>query len=359
MAGSKDGLPPKDFLRGKLFPVAKLCVKLGIAALLIAWVVGEDGRSMVESIRRMNPLWVFLCFLALLAQMAGTAVRWKFLIAKELNVSFYEAFRLTAIGLFANIFIPAGAVGGDVVKATLLASKTGKGKRVEATISILVDRIVGMAGLFLLTLMLFLIFLRRIVELPPAAGFLAYALTLMCIAGLLVTVVLFFQDFIFRWSLAAKLLAFADRWMRGVPGSIVRSVSAYRSRWRALFWTTFFSAFLLHPLLMLAMFFPLYGELNILPEAGATMTAVAYGNVASAIPLTPGGVGTRDAVIKTLLSSWGVPESSAATAMILYTSMLLLIDLLSGIAFFLPDRWRKKEKGCINTAEPECAECRK
>ncbi len=359
MAGSKDGLPSKDFLRGKLFPVAKLCVKLGIAALLIAWVVGEDGRSMVESIRRMNPLWVFLCFLALLAQMAGTAVRWKFLIAKELNVSFYEAFRLTAIGLFANIFIPAGAVGGDVVKATLLASKTGKGKRVEATISILVDRIVGMAGLFLLTLMLFLIFLRRIVELPPAAGFLAYALTLMCIAGLLVTVVLFFQDFIFRWSLAAKLLAFADRWMRGVPGSIVRSVSAYRSRWRALFWTTFFSAFLLHPLLMLAMFFPLYGELNILPEAGATMTAVAYGNVASAIPLTPGGVGTRDAVIKTLLSSWGVPESSAATAMILYTSMLLLIDLLSGIAFFLPDGWRKKENGCINTAEPECAECRK
>ncbi len=339
MTDSNSGASPRWMSAGKLIPIVKLCVKLGIAAALIAWVVGEDGRAMLESIRRMNPLWVLCCFLALLAQMTGTAVRWKFLISKELNVSFYEAFRLTAIGLFANIFIPAGAVGGDVVKATLLASKTGKGKRVDATVSILVDRIVGMAGLFLLTLVLFLIFLRRILELPSAVRFLVFCLTLLCVAGLLVTIVLFFQDFIFRWKFAAKLLAFADRWMRGIPGSVVRSVSAYRSRWRVLFWTTFFSTFLLHPLLMLAMFFPLYGELHTLPDPGTTMTSVAYGSVAAAIPLTPGGVGTRDAVIKTLLSSWGVAESSAATAMILYTSLLLLIDLFAGIAFFLPEKW--------------------
>ena len=135
---------------------------------------------------------------------------------------------------------------------------------------------------------------------------------------------------------AAKLLAFADRWMRGVPGGIVRSVSAYRSRWRTLGATTVFSALLLHPLLILAMFFALYGELGHLPEAGTTMTAVACGSVAAAVPVTPGGIGTRDAVITTLLSAWGMPESSAATAMILYTAMLLLLDLLCGIAFFLP-----------------------
>ncbi len=353
MSSRNGGSLPRKSSRNKLLPVVKLCLKLGIAAVLIAWVIGEDGRAVLESIRRMNPLWVVLCFLALLAQMAGTAIRWKFLIAEDLHVSFYKAFRLTAIGLFANIFIPAGAVGGDVVKATLLAAKAGKGKRVEATISILVDRIVGMAGLFLLTLVLFLVFLRRILELPPAAGFLVFALTLMCIVGLLVTVVLFFQDFIFRWSIAAKLLAFADRWMRGVPGSVVRAVSAYRSRWRTLFWTAFFSTFLLHPLLMLAMFFPLYGELHVLPEIGTTMTAVAYGSVAAAIPLTPGGVGTRDAVIKTLLPFWGVTESSAAAAMILYTSMLLLINFLSGIAFFLPDEWSCKEKNISRSAGTE------
>lgn len=317
-------------------PLLKFLLKAGIAAALIAWVIGGDGRAMLHSIRRMNPLWMLLCFLAILGQTAGTAVRWKFLIAKELNVSFSEAFHLTAIGLFANLFFPGGAVGGDVVKATLLASRAGKGKRVEATISILVDRIVGMAGLFLLTLGLLLVFLRRILELPPAAGFLVFVLAMICVGGLLATCVLFFQDFIFRWAPAAKLLAFADRWMRGVPGGIVRSVSAYRSRWRTLGATTVFSALLLHPLLILAMFFALYGELGHLPEAGTTMTAVACGSVAAAVPVTPGGIGTRDAVITTLLSAWGMPESSAATAMILYTAMLLLLDLLCGIAFFLP-----------------------
>lgn len=328
--------------RQKLLQVLKLFLKLGIAAALIAWVIGHHGKEMLESVRRMNPLWVFLCFIAILAQMAGTAIRWKYLIAKELNVSFYEAFRLTFIGLFANIFIPAGAVGGDVVKATFLASKVQKGKRVEATISILVDRIVGMAGLFILTLVLCAVYFRRIMELPSAARFVVFMLTLMCIAGLLVTVALFFQDFVFKWSFTAKMLSFADRWLRGIPGNVIRSVSAYRGRWKVLFWTTFFSTFVLHPLLMLAMFFPLYGDLHEIPEIGTTITSVAYGSAASAIPLTPGGIGTRDAVIKTLLSAWGITESSATTAMIIYTAMLLLIDLLGGIAFFLPDKLKRR-----------------
>lgn len=322
-------------------PALKLILKLGVAALLIAWVVGGNWRGMLESIRQMNPLWVLLCFCAQLIQVTLTGVRWKFLIGKDLNVSWYETMRLTFIGLFSNIFIPAGAVGGDVVKAAMLASKL-KGQRVEATVSVLVDRIVGVAGLFLLVLLFFGITFSKVTTLPAAAQSVVFLLTALSAAGCVIIAVLFFQDFIFRWKFASDLLTFADRWLRGIPGNVIRSVSAYRNRWKTLIGTTLFSALLLHPLLMLAIFFPLYGSIHELPPVDTTMAAVAYGNVASAVPLTPGGLGTRDAVVKTLLSAWNIPETSAATAMIIYTAMLLLIDLLGGIAFLLPAELRKR-----------------
>ena len=51
-------------------PLLKFLLKAGIAAALIAWVIGGDGRAMLHSIRRMNPLWMLLCFLAILGQTA-------------------------------------------------------------------------------------------------------------------------------------------------------------------------------------------------------------------------------------------------------------------------------------------------
>ena len=322
----------------------KVFLKLGVAALLIAWVIGGDARSMLESVRRMDPVWVAVCFCAQFLQVTLTGVRWKFLIAKELNVSWYEAMRLAFIGLFANIFIPAGAVGGDVLKAAVLASKVEKGRRIEATVSILVDRIVGIGGLFLLVLFSFCLMFRRIGELPVAAKSIVYLFSLLSAGGIGVIAVLFFQDYIFRWKFAAKLLEIADRWMKGIPGSIIRSVSAYRTRWKTLVLTTLFSALILHPLLFGALYFPLYGAMRELPPADVTLTASAYGNLASAVPVTPGGLGTRDAVVKTLLNAWGIPENSAVTAMVIYTAVLLLTNLLGGIAFLLPAEWRKKKE---------------
>ena len=79
------------------------------------------------------------------------------------------------------------------------------------------------------------------------------------------------------------------------------------------------------------------------PPTDVTLTASAYGSLASAIPVTPGGLGTRDAVVKTLLSAWRIPENSAVTAMMIYTALLLLTNLLGGIAFLLPAELRRKE----------------
>ena len=143
------------------------------------------------------------------------------------------------------------------------------------------------------------------------------------------------------WSNFLRYLK--DRWLKGIPGGVVRSVSAYRTRWKTLVLTTLFSALILHPLLFGALYFPLYGAMREPPPTDVTLAASAYGSLASAIPVTPGGLGTRDAVVKTLLSAWRIPENSAVTAMMIYTALLLLTNLLGGIAFLLPAELRRKE----------------
>lgn len=77
-----------------------------------------------------------------------TFVRWYFLVAVlGLPFSLRDAVRLGFLGLVFNTVVP-GAVGGDVVKAAFLCRE--QARKTQAVASILVDRVVGMLGLFAL-----------------------------------------------------------------------------------------------------------------------------------------------------------------------------------------------------------------
>jgi uncharacterized membrane protein YbhN (UPF0104 family) len=85
------------------------------------------------------------CFLATLA----TILRWHFLVrAVDLPLRFRDTIRLGYLGYLYNFVLPGG-VGGDLVKAAFLA-RGQPGRRTEAALTVLVDRIVGLYGLFLL-----------------------------------------------------------------------------------------------------------------------------------------------------------------------------------------------------------------
>ncbi len=74
--------------------------------------------------------------------------RWYLLVrAIGLPFTLRDALRLGMIGTLFNMVIP-GAIGGDVVKAAYLAREQDRKERAIATI--VIDRIVGLLGLFLL-----------------------------------------------------------------------------------------------------------------------------------------------------------------------------------------------------------------
>jgi len=74
------------------------------------------------------------------------AVRWWMLLrARDLPVTIGKSFRLSMVGCFFNFCMP-GTTGGDLVKAYYAAK--GSKRKADAVMSVLLDRVVGLSGLF-------------------------------------------------------------------------------------------------------------------------------------------------------------------------------------------------------------------
>ena len=61
---------------------------------------------------------------------------------QDIHISYWEAIKLSYLGNFFNNFVPAGAVGGDVVKAYYVAQHTHR--KTEAITAVFLDRVVGL-----------------------------------------------------------------------------------------------------------------------------------------------------------------------------------------------------------------------
>jgi len=139
-------------------------VKVGISLALVGYLIwdamnrGEsafvkDGRFAPEVLwavgRHAAAHWLWLaaaavaCFTAVLL----TLVRWYYLVLTlGLPLRFSEALRIGFLGYMFNL-APFGIVGGDLLKAWLLA-RLQHGRRPEAVATVVVDRLVGLYLLF-------------------------------------------------------------------------------------------------------------------------------------------------------------------------------------------------------------------
>ncbi len=132
-----------------------LLLKYGIGLGLIAWMIANqweidrDGENVgISSLahRTIDFGVLFAAWSITLVAELLTFWRWHKLVrALDLPFRLHDAVRLGFTGLFFGIFLP-GAVGGDLMKAAFLARE--QTRRSAAVASVLVDRIVGLAGLF-------------------------------------------------------------------------------------------------------------------------------------------------------------------------------------------------------------------
>ena len=324
-----------SFFRNKY---VTMVLRLAVAAFFLWWVLKDIRFSELTRLTWKGILFGLgsaACIAVL--QVGLTALRWRLLLrGQDIHISAFRAISLTFQGCMFSLFMPGGAVGGDVLKAAFLARETRDGQKIEGVTTIFLDRVIGMLGLFLLVLVTGVCCLRQVRDFAPEIRFLVWILMAVCAAGFLAGLVLIFQDIFFRIKLFAFLLKKADVLAHGALTRILDSVEVCRRDRKTLLIAFLASFLVLHPLMVLAAFMVMYGTASKFPPLIPGIFSFALGSTASVAPVTPGGLGTRDKVIEVMLHSFGIDPSIASLTPILY-SIVLMTPAFIGIVFFLLD----------------------
>ena len=318
-------------------------LKLILAGILICWVVrGIDFTHLNQAASCRVMAFTILAGIAIGAQLILCAVRWQMLLRiQQIEIPFLRALSLSMQGTFFSLCMPGGAVGGDVIKAAFLLRETQKGKKLHGVTSIFIDRVIGMLALFFLVAAAVSFAMKRVLAFPPEVKYPVIILYLLCLAGLAAGAALFLQDIIFRIPLARKCLEFADRLAKGRIKPVLESVECCRKAPGRLFATFLLSVLVMHPLLVLGLVLIVTGVTGTTAHTGGTILASLLGSTAAAIPITPGGLGTRDKITQMVLESQGISSTGASFAPLLYTLALVLVSM-TGVFFFLFDSWFRK-----------------
>ncbi|MBA4191911.1 MAG: hypothetical protein C0467_28360 [Planctomycetaceae bacterium] len=129
--------------------LAKYGIGFGLLAYILRANWDPKGTSPgISGLLQQTP--DFLAFFALVALASACVsiqfVRWYVLVrGLDLPFTIGSAFRLGLVGAFYNAFLP-GSVGGDLVKAVIIAKGT-PGRRASAVATVIADRLVGLFGL--------------------------------------------------------------------------------------------------------------------------------------------------------------------------------------------------------------------
>jgi uncharacterized protein (TIRG00374 family) len=272
-----------------------------------------------------NYAYLGMAFLCFGLAVPITFVRWWVLVrAQDLPFTLGNAFRLGVVGFFFSTFLP-GSVGGDLVKAACIAG--AQKRRTVAVATVVMDRLVGLWGLFWLVALIGGVFWAGGALTGDAAGPSKLIVT-VALGVVALSLAVWFPLGLLSEEQAAGL---ADRLSRlpkvgGSVAEIWRAVWMYRKRQASVF---------------IALFMSLIGFLGFVPSfyfASHTLTDgaptllqhflfVPIGLVVQAAVPLPGGIGASEYGFGALFAWFGCPQPNGVLASLVYRVVMLGLSL--------------------------------
>lgn len=285
-------------------------------------VVISTTPGLPSFIATLQPLPFALGALCYLLSLMVSALRWCWLLrAGSLEVSPWQAIRLTWIGLFFTNIVP-GQTGGDVAKVAYVMHRFPDG-RSGALVSVLVDRVLGLASLVLLASVVVLFALDRFSEIAMAIA--------ACAAGLCLVGWLALGDRkrsqAITESVARRLPAFAAKLLR----SLSDAFTSYHSHRRGLL-TWLFAGAANHVVSIGSVVF-IGNALGVgLPGSGVPLfeyyVLVPIINIVSAIPIGPNGWGVGEAAFAYLFGTYAASSLDVADPAELMRTQAVALSIL-------------------------------
>jgi uncharacterized protein (TIRG00374 family) len=285
-------------------------------------------REMAQAFVLADHWWLLAGFAAYGVVEILAGVRWQLLLRVQgIVLSWTRVMVLVLIGVFFNFIIPGGT-GGDVVKVFYLLKET-PGRRAQALLSVLVDRLIGLFALIAMAGVLIGVEWSWLTSAPAAQKYLWMALAILgaCLAGLGVSFLLTGFGLIHR--LPARL-----------PGRdrLAELAFAYNLYGRA--WKPTTAAFLLSVVANFGYFLTFYCAAAALHASGPIptltqlCTIMPIINTITALPISVGGLGLREELFEIFFFHLcGVSKSVAPVMSMTGYALSLIWGLMGGVIY--------------------------
>lgn len=309
---------PKRSARSIVINLILVALAFGLLSLAI-----YKNRSQIREVlnRPLDVRLVALSFSVFMVAMVLTFVRW-YLLVRALQIPFRlrDALRLGFIGNVFNLVIP-GAVGGDVIKAYYLCRE--QARKAQAIASMVIDRVVGLLGLFLLAGVMG-------ATIWPTAGADVRRLIVVvwvAVAAGFVGLAVMFLPALYRPL--ARLVAGRPR-LEGILEELVATAAAYRERLGVVLFTLVM-AMMIHSLYVVAFYTLSLTLFPKIPSLGQHFLMVPLALFTTAVPLPFGALGLSEHVSDQLFRL--VNHPGGAVAMMGYRVLMYAGGVISACVY--------------------------
>ena len=298
-----------------------ILIKIILAATLIFFLLNNgslDFRSITVVFGRPD---LFLpALLCLFAGIVISGMRWWILLRVTGNkIHLSTVLSLQLMGSFFSAWLP-GAAGGDAIRGIQIFRLLDNG-RSTALLSIITDRVFALLGLISIA---GCVSLYLPAALTHSATVIGYVALIKIIA--LGVVVSFVVALVSIWLvLQFSLLKYVPIKIRGYLNSVVATALIYKKKWPALFlcWliSMLASGIVVIGIVLIAAIFTYAADPLVSAIAGV------FGNVFSAIPITPGGLGVGESIFAKICTDLSARAAPFATIYFTFRVGMLIANI--------------------------------
>lgn len=312
-------------VKSRLSSLVKLLVAVGI----FAWLISSGRLDLRSAFALFHSPLFFVGFALVGLSLLLASERWRLLVApQDVTARAGDVFRLSLIGTFFNFAMPGG-VGGDVVKAYYFG-KDHPHARAAAITSVILDRALGLYAMIFMALAAMIADLTHVLSTPTLMSLMALMVTLWFGVSILF-VLLFSRRFkkagwlttlLEKLPLSQKLLKLYDTAHR---------FGLDRKRVLMVLGLSFVAQAVSILFLWVAGRASGFGDVPLL-----TYFFVApIGFMATAIPISPAGVGVGQAAFYALFNMYLHTETGIGPAVITAHQAMTVLFGLIGAWFYV------------------------
>lgn len=288
--------------------ILKTTLKLALVGLLIWWMVSSgrlDAASLGIFVQDRAFLLVSIIFWLCIPVGLGSFRWYKLLRGAKVMIRYPRALQLQMVGLFFNTAMP-GAVSGDLVKAVYVVRDQRGHSRTSAALAIILDRVVGLMGLFTVAGVASIVFLRSLSS-NPVLQPMAFMVFASWMAMLVFLAVVFYPHRAGRDPFE-RLLSKKPWLLRRVFALVLkvyRALRAYRDHPRELLvaWAV---SVVIQGIGVAYYWYTTVELTGQVPVFSEFVIVLPFGMIATVIPIAPGGLGVGHVAFDKLFSLVGL-----------------------------------------------------